>query len=98
MSTVWKQQRTSLPVFKSWVDRDAPPPEPLYHFTRYHHPFVDAAHFEAQQRLAALQGRQNLWFAGAYTDDIDCHENAVQSAIRLVRQLAPASRNLARLV
>ena len=98
MSTVWKQQRTALPVFKSWVDRDAPPPEPLYHFTRYHHPFVDAPHFEAQQRLAALQGRQNLWFAGAYTDDIDCHENAVQSAIRLVRQLAPASRNLARLV
>jgi predicted NAD/FAD-binding protein len=80
------------------VHSAAPPPEPLYALTRYEHAFTDAEHFRTQQSLAALQGQSNLWFAGAHTHDIDCHESAVQSAIRVARDLAPGSRNLARLV
>jgi predicted NAD/FAD-binding protein len=97
-TTVWKQQQTQAPVFKSWVNSAAPPPEPLYELTRYEHPLVDAEHFRAQQSLAELQGQSNLWFAGAYTYDIDSHESAVESAIHVARRLAPGSPNLARLV
>ena len=96
-STVWRGQRGSAPLFKSWVNRDASLPEPLFHLTRYDHPMMDVEHFRAQQQLAALQGRRNLWFAGAYAHDIDSHESAIQSAIHVARQLAPATRNLARL-
>ncbi len=98
LSTVWRQQRESILVFKSWVDPDAPAPAPLYHLTRYEHPLVTVDYFQAQQRLAQLQGRRNLWFAGVYTHDIDSHESAIQSAIHVTRQLAPSSRNLARLL
>jgi predicted NAD/FAD-binding protein len=98
LSTVWRQQRESIPVFKSWVDRDAPLPEPLYHLTSYQHPLVTVDYFQAQQRLAELQGRRNLWFAGVYTHDIDSHESAIQSAIYVARRLAPSSRNLSRLL
>ena len=97
LSTVWRQQGESVPVFKSWVDPDAPAPEPLYHLTRYEHPLLTIDYFQAQQSLAGLQGRRNLWFAGVYTHDIDSHESAIQSAIHVARQLAPSSRNLARL-
>lgn len=97
-STVWKQQRTSAPLFRSWLAPGDPLPEPLYDLTHYDHPAVDRDHFEAQRQLAALQGRRNLWFAGLYTHDIDSHESAVQSAIHVARQLAPASSNLALLM
>jgi predicted NAD/FAD-binding protein len=98
LTTVWRQQRTRFPLFKSWVDAAGPLPEPLYELTRYEHPFVDAEHFRAQHSLSALRGQSNLWFAGAHTHDIDSHESAVQSAIRVARGLAPGSRNLAKLV
>jgi uncharacterized protein len=97
-TTVWKEQPVPFPIFKSWVDPAAPLPEPLYKLTRYEHPFLDAEHFRAQQSLAALQGQSNLWFAGAHTHDIDCHESAVVSAIHVARRLAHKSGNLARLV
>jgi len=85
-------------VFKSWLDLDGPLPEPLYHLTRYEHPMMDANHLQAQKSLATVQGRRNVWFTGVYTHDIDSHESAVQSAIHVGRQLAPDSRNLARLL
>lgn len=97
-STVWKQQETGAPIFKSWVDRDAPLPDPLYHLTRYEHAIIDAEYLQAQRSLAAVQGRLNLWFAGVYTHDIDSHESAILSAIHVARQLAPRSRNLTRLL
>ena len=93
--TVWKQQRTSAPIFRSWVARDAPLPEPLYELTHYDHPSMDIAHFQAQGQLASLQGRHNFWFAGLYMHDIDSHESAVESAIHIARQLAPGSKHLA---
>ncbi|HEY1338680.1 MAG TPA: FAD-dependent oxidoreductase [Bryobacteraceae bacterium] len=97
LTTVWRQQRTRLPLFKSWVAEGGPLPEPLYQLTRYEHPFVDAEHFRTQRSLAELQGRSNLWFAGAHTHDIDSHESAIESAVRVARLLAPKSRNLTRL-
>jgi len=55
---------------------------------------TDPEHFRAQELLDRMQGRRNLWFAGAYAHDIDSHESAILSAIRVARELAPESSNL----
>ena len=95
LSTVWKQQRTSAPIFRSWLAPGAPLPEPLYELSQYDHPCMDLTHFQAQRQLASLQGRHNFWFTGLYMHDIDSHESAVESAIQVARQLAPESKYLA---
>ncbi|MEP7358482.1 MAG: FAD-dependent oxidoreductase [Anaerolineales bacterium] len=97
-NTVWKGWKSRQPIFRSWVTFEPHPPEPLYALARYEHPKVNAAYFAAQPRLAAIQGRQQLWLAGAYLQDVDCHESAILSAIDIARRLAPNSTRLRALV
>jgi predicted NAD/FAD-binding protein len=92
--TVWKKWKSATPVFKSWVTFEPHLPEPLYFVETYDHPKVTPAYFAAQRRIAPLQGRNNLWLAGLYTGDIDSHESAIQSAVRIARHLDPESSNL----
>jgi len=87
----WKSET----VFRSWVTHSGPLPEPVYALHSYYHPKVTPEYFEAQRALARAQGRRNLWFAGMYTQDIDCHESAIRSAVNVAEQLEPRSANLA---
>ena len=96
LSTIWRRQAGGKPVFRSWI-ANADPPEHLFHLATYWHPITNPAYFRAQELLGRLQGRGNLWFGGAYAHDIDSHESAIRSAIRVARELAPASANLQRL-
>ncbi|HDR9203881.1 FAD-dependent oxidoreductase [Burkholderia vietnamiensis] len=48
----------------------------------YEHPLLDLAAVDAQQRLPALQGRRNTWFAGAWTG-YGFHEDGLKSALRV---------------
>jgi predicted NAD/FAD-binding protein len=73
-------------------------PEPLYAIATYYHPKVNLAYFQAQRDIARAQGRDNLWFAGLYTHDIDCHESAILSAINIGQRLDPQSGNLKKLL
>jgi hypothetical protein len=50
-----------------------------------------------QRRLEELQGTGRIWLAGMYVTDVDDHESALLSAIRVAESLAPASPTLARL-
>lgn len=95
--SMWRPWRSTVPVFKSWVTHDRILPEKLYATVNYLHPRVDLNHFALQRRLQPLQGRNNLWLAGVYTHDVDCHESAVMSAINVARRLAPQSARLKRL-
>jgi predicted NAD/FAD-binding protein len=95
--TVWKKWKIRTPVFKSWITYESHPPEPLYFMASYQHPKVTPQYFEAQKSLANFQGLHNLWFAGLYTHDIDSHESAIQSAVRIAGRLEPHSSNLKRL-
>jgi uncharacterized protein len=97
LSTIWRHQVGENPVFRSWIP-NGNPTSPLYHLATYCHPLIDPEHFRAQELLDRLQGRRNLWFAGAYTHDIDSHESAILSAIRVARELASESANLKWLV
>ncbi len=96
-STVWHPARSKKPVFRSWVTYDEELPSSLYALTTYEHAKVNPQYYQAQKHLLALQGRDNLWLAGLYMHDIDCHESAVVSAVKVAQQLAPDSTNLRKL-
>ena len=97
-NTVWKSWRSREPIFKSWVTYEARLPEPLYGVATYDHPVVNAAYFEAQKQLARWQGQAQIWLAGMYMHDVDCHESAILSAVHVARQLAPQASRLKQLV
>lgn len=96
--TVYKQQKTDIPLFRSWIAQGDPNlPEPLYAIEHFQHQKVTPAFFKAQKELKAVQGLHNLWFAGHHTHDIDSHESALVSAILIAQKLAPQSQRLAAL-
>jgi predicted NAD/FAD-binding protein len=95
--SVWRQQQSGLEVFKSWVTHDHALPDRLYATVRFLHPCVDTTYFALQGKLQRLQGHDNLWLAGVYMVDVDCHESAVLSAVNVARCLAPQSPRLKRL-
>lgn len=95
--SVWRQQRSGLAVFKSWVTHDAALPDRLYATSTFLHPRVDTTYFALQSKLQRMQGKDDLWLAGVYMVDVDCHESAVLSAVNVVRCLAPQSRRLKQL-
>ncbi len=98
-TTVWKTWRAPhRPVFKSWVTFATTLPAPLYAQATYWHPAINAAHFASQKVVQAHQGRHNLWLAGMYTHDVDCHESAILSAVNVAQRLAPNGTRLRQLM
>jgi predicted NAD/FAD-binding protein len=97
-NTIWKSWKSHKPIFKSWVTHETDMPEPLYGIATYYHPKVNLNYFQAQQSLNGVQGRNNLWLAGMYMYDIDCHESAIMSAINVARRLEPQSARLKQLL
>ena len=97
LNTIWKPWASRATVFRSWISRDAPLPDPLFNLATYYHPKVSPAYFEAQRAISPLQGRDRLWLAGMYLHDVDCHESAILSAIDVARRLGAAPARLAQL-
>ena len=52
----------------------------------YAHPVFDAAAITAQNRLPSIQGRQNTWFAGAWTG-YGFHEDGLKSGLAVAQAL-----------
>jgi predicted NAD/FAD-binding protein len=101
----WDGERSSLNI---WVGRDrwhdlftsyigARVPDRCHHVSTFHLPLITPAFHAAQEDLGRLQGRDHLWFAGDWTRDIGCHEDAVVSAMRVCEALDPSSARLAAL-
>jgi predicted NAD/FAD-binding protein len=94
-NSIWKNWRTDdRPIFKSWVTYEKELPQRLYALKTYWHARINAAYFAAQKGITQLQGEKHLWFAGVYTQDVDSHESALLSAIKIARRLAPHSTRL----
>lgn len=89
--TTYKPWRSTIPLFRSWLMSDFPEPKPLYATVSYRHAQVTPAYFHAQNGLAGLQGEHNVWIAGLYTHDIDSHESAFTSALKIAERIAPGS-------
>lgn len=56
---------------------------------RYDHPQFDHAAVAARDGLAAIQGRRNTWFCGAWTG-YGFHEDGAASGMGVARELTPA--------
>lgn len=93
--TIWSGQRARRDVFRSWTSHDRRDPRDLHARFHYRHALITPRHVDAQARLAPLQGKGNVWFAGSYTRDVESHESGVGSATAVAAALAPRSRNLA---
>jgi len=101
----WDGERSGLNV---WIGRDgkhdiftsylgARVPDRCHHVSTFHLPLFTPGFHDAQEELARRQGDNHLWFAGDWTHDIGCHEDAVVSAMRVCEALDPTSPRLAAL-
>jgi len=79
----WKQ-----PVVVSLNPDPAARPDPAKVLGEYEysHPVFDAAAVQAQGRLGEIQGKNGLWFAGAWTR-YGFHEDGLMSALNVVQGL-----------
>jgi uncharacterized protein len=93
-ATIWCPEDGEHEYFKSWVTFKDRMPKNLYSVHEFTHPVLTPAHYHAQAKLKPLNGRDNLWFVGSYTQDIDSHESGVLSAIEIAQKLDPESENL----
>jgi predicted NAD/FAD-binding protein len=95
--TEWSGHHARRPVFRSWVRAGSPEPIQVHTRKQFRHLVVTAGHPDLQRRLAGLQGTAGIWLAGMYTTDVDDHESALLSAVRVAEALAPRSPALSRL-
>jgi predicted NAD/FAD-binding protein len=61
-----------------------PDPALTWREIHYSHPVFDTAAIAAQERLPAIQGRDRIWFAGAWTG-YGFHEDGLRSAVNVAR-------------
>lgn len=91
----WLNQLQALPCKTDVIVTLNPfsPPDPAHVLARfdYEHPVFDEMAVAAQHRLASIQGRRGLWFAGAWTG-YGFHEDGLKSALRVAADfgVAPA--------
>ena len=57
----------------------------------YEHPVFDVAAVAAQKELWSLQGRRNVWFAGAWFGS-GFHEDGLQAGLAVAEQLGGVRR------
>lgn len=95
--TIYKYWKSETPLFRSWVFPDRENfkmPDPLFGLETYYHALVNPDYFKNQEVIAHYQGSHNLWLAGLYTQGIDSHESAIQSAMTIAQKLAPRAERL----
>ena len=96
-TTIWKSWKSAKPLFRSWVTYESRLPNHLFSTAEYDHPKTNRNYFQAQEALAKEQGKRGLWFAGMHTHDVETHESAIISAIKIAKKLAPTSPLLSKL-
>ncbi|GAA3852949.1 NAD(P)/FAD-dependent oxidoreductase [Celeribacter arenosi] len=92
--TYWMNRLQGLPendpLFISLNPASSVREELIYDEVSFDHPLFDTAAMAAQKRLAALQGTNRTWFAGAYMRN-GFHEDGFHSAAEVARQIADTS-------
>ena len=80
---------TPEPLLVSLNPLRAPDPARVLSTRVYRHPQFDAAAIAAQAKLPAIQGRNRMWFSGAWTG-WGFHEDGIASAVRVARDFGVA--------
>ena len=92
--TYWMNELQSLPgppLFVSLNPAKSPDPALVLGEWDYEHPVFDAAAVAAQSELWSLQGRRNVWFAGAWFGS-GFHEDGLQAGLAVAEQLGGVRR------
>jgi predicted NAD/FAD-binding protein len=88
--TYWMNSLQRLPTQQDYFVSLNPVREPVAGSVidefEYQHPVFDADALRAQRRLAGLQGRDGVWFAGAWTG-YGFHEDGMRSGVEVARAL-----------
>lgn len=75
---------TSQPLFVTLNPAREPDPALVYYRHDFAHPVFDAAAIRAQAEMAEIQGKDRLWFAGAWLRH-GFHEDGLLSAVNVAR-------------
>lgn len=75
------------PVIVSLNPIEEPHPRAVIDQFEYAHPVFDATAVASQKKLAAIQGRSNIWFAGAWTG-YGFHEDGLKSGLAVAEAIA----------
>jgi predicted NAD/FAD-binding protein len=91
--TYWLNQLQDLPISTPILVTLNPPEAPaagtiLAKFD-YDHPVMDQAMITAQKQLPDIQGKDGLWYAGAWTG-FGFHEDGLKSALRIAAAFGAA--------
>lgn len=92
--TYWMNELQSLPgppLFVSLNPAKAPDPALVIGEWDYEHPLFDGPAVAAQAELWSLQGRRNVWFAGAWFGS-GFHEDGLQAGLAVAEQLGGVRR------
>lgn len=88
--TYWMNRLQGIDEVKPLFVTLNPPFEPradlVFGEWSFDHPQFDAAAFAAQERLPEIQGRGNIWFAGAWTG-YGFHEDGLRSGLEAAQAL-----------
>lgn len=84
--TYWLNQLQDLPfetpVLVTLNPHTPPAPETVHASFDYEHPIMDQSTIAAQQQLPSIQGKDGIWYAGAWTG-YGFHEDGLKSALRV---------------
>ncbi len=83
----------STPVIVSLNPIDEPAPASVIAEFDYSHPVFDGAAVAAQTRLDGIQGRDHIWFAGAWTG-YGFHEDGLKSGLKAAQALLDIGQSL----
>jgi len=88
----WMNRLQRLDTATQYIVSLNPPRPPradtVLYQTRYEHPLYTPATIQAQQRLPDIQGRNRVWWAGAWTA-YGFHEDGFKSGLRAVAGIDP---------
>jgi uncharacterized protein len=88
----WMNRLQRLDTATQYIVSLNPPRPPradtVLYQTRYEHPLYTPATIQAQQRLPEIQGRNRVWWAGAWTA-YGFHEDGFKSGLRAVAGIDP---------
>ena len=84
--TYWMNElqgiNSSKPILLSLNPKTLPNPDLIYGQYSYSHPILDNNAINIQKKLSSIQGKNNLWFCGAWTG-FGFHEDGVKSAVEI---------------
>ena len=87
--TYWMNElqkiKSNNPILLSLNPKKLPDPNLIYGQYSYSHPILDNNAIKIQNNLSAIQGKNKIWFCGAWTG-FGFHEDGIKSAVEVSKK------------